>query len=501
MEVSEIDKEEYDIIDMDDNLLQLLEEQSKPYQVVAGNISDGNICESLTRSVCMSTTETQIEGLSVSDTPQLNEQIFLTPPRSAIVTKKHELTPMSKAQSEPPAKRHNVSFTPPSKTPNVLLGHQKRERRKIILLMLTDNFMYENGSKIAIDALKNILMKQCPSEKRHLLYGNLGTKIGTMTVREFDPRVTYNKYSKEFTGLSIKGQLPPISDGMHAGYEEEMNLNATTTPHLVSDQNSKDANSSTPPNRANDGTPSADIGEGHVQTRLTNLIDLLGKHQKSASSILHLSYKACISLEESELINELERIEKERGVIIDSIIDIYSSEVDRLSKSELTSKLNRAQQNTIMMELNKLSTSFNLELSIYKKRDIPYDLLETITNKIEKDCPFLHNIINTMIIDESTIGCNKIETPAKKHKRAIQHLSSLLQICSKFSENDLSLLFGLVCISYGAGQKFITFLNKLGLSKSWEVLLGFMEERLKSSLKSSPSLFRQQNLLCTLLLI
>ena len=41
MEVSEIDKEEYDIIDMDDNLLQLLGEQSKPYKVVAGNISDG----------------------------------------------------------------------------------------------------------------------------------------------------------------------------------------------------------------------------------------------------------------------------------------------------------------------------------------------------------------------------------------------------------------------------------------------------------------------------
>ena len=236
--------------------------------------------------------------------------------------------------------------------------------------------MYENGSKIAIDALKNILMKQCPSEKRDLLYGNLGTKICTMTVREFVPRVTYNKYSKEFTGLSIKGQSPPISDGMNAGYEEEMNLNATTTPHLVSDPNSKDANSSTPPNRANDGTPSAEIGEGHVQTRLTNLIDLLGKHQKSASSILNLSYEACISLEESELINELERIKNKRGVIIDSIIDIYSSEVDRLSKSELTSKLNRAQQNTIMMELNKLSTSFNFELSISKKRDIPYDLLE-----------------------------------------------------------------------------------------------------------------------------
>ena len=68
-----------------------------------------------------------------------------------------------------------------------------------------------------------------------------------------------------------------------------------------------------------------------------------------------------------------------------------------------------------MMELKKLSTSFNLELLLSKKQDIPYDLLETINNKIEKDCPFLHNIINTMIIDESTIGRNKIETSAKKH--------------------------------------------------------------------------------------
>ena len=34
-------------------------------------------------------------------------------------------------------------------------------------------------------------------------------------------------------------------------------------------------------------------------------------------------------------------------------------------------------------------------------------------------------------------------------------------------------------LSYGAGQRFITFLNKIGLSKSWATLLRFLEKRLK----------------------
>ena len=36
--------------------------------------------------------------------------------------------------------------------------------------------------------------------------------------------------------------------------------------------------------------------------------------------------------------------------------------------------------------------------------------------------------------------------------------------------NDLALSFSLAAVPYGAGDKFVTFLDNLGLSTSWKTL-------------------------------
>ena len=59
------------------------------------------------------------------------------------------------------------------------------------------------------------------------------------------------------------------------------------------------------------------------------------------------------------------------------------------------------------------------------------------------------------------------KTPEYKLKCGVNALALLLSVRNKKFTNDVRLLFGLLCASYGAGKQFINMLNAVGLSSHW----------------------------------
>ena len=58
----------------------------------------------------------------------------------------------------------------------------------------------------------------------------------------------------------------------------------------------------------------------------------------------------------------------------------------------------------------------------------------------------------------------------KKLKCGVNALALLLSVPNQKFSNNVRLLFGVLCISYGAGKQFINMLNAMGLSPHWDTM-------------------------------
>ena len=73
-----------------------------------------------------------------------------------------------------------------------------------------------------------------------------------------------------------------------------------------------------------------------------------------------------------------------------------------------------------------------------------------LVTDIKMRCPTITNILQQLVISSST-SRNTIKTESMKMKAAVHLLSSLLDVKDRHSKNDIPLLFGLLCLCYGAG--------------------------------------------------
>ena len=222
--------------------------------------------------------------------------------------------------------------------------------------------------------------------------------------------------------------------------------------------------------------------EGFTDNRLLNLKMLLNDNGEKLSDVLESVSKANKkNTDIGNLYNELKETEFERDKIVQNIIAFYDAELKHVSTLQNESnKVTPTQLTFITKELEEVKSVLNFDLKSEYGSSIQPDLLSIISDTVKEKCPVLNSFIAAVVIDELSAGRNKVETAEVKHKRSMQLLSAMLQVRSSLAKNDLALVFGVVSLSYGAGQRFITFLNKIGLSKSWATLLRFLEKRLKN---------------------
>lgn len=62
-------------------------------------------------------------------------------------------------------------------------------------------------------------------------------------------------------------------------------------------------------------------------------------------------------------------------------------------------------------------------------------------------------------------------------RSAVHSLAILVSLRRQKIQNDIKVMFTCLCISFGAGMRFITMLNHLGLTVSWENAMKFFDRR------------------------
>ena len=64
-------------------------------------------------------------------------------------------------------------------------------------------------------------------------------------------------------------------------------------------------------------------------------------------------------------------------------------------------------------------------------------------------------------------------------KSAVHAIAILVSLKNQKIKNDFKLMFTFLCISFGAGCRFIGMLNHLGLTVSWQTAMKFFDDKMK----------------------
>ena len=81
----------------------------------------------------------------------------------------------------------------------------------------------------------------------------------------------------------------------------------------------------------------------------------------------------------------------------------------------------------------------------------------------------MHNVLETLLVTDSRKRVHK----AQEYKMmcGVNSSALLLSVSNQKCKNDVRLLLGLVCITYGAGKQFLNLLNAaIGLTPHWDSL-------------------------------
>ncbi|XP_078591192.1 uncharacterized protein LOC144870649 [Branchiostoma floridae x Branchiostoma japonicum] len=167
-----------------------------------------------------------------------------------------------------------------------------------------------------------------------------------------------------------------------------------------------------------------------------------------------------------------------RNKLVSTLVQLYKEHVDHLRVHEKSgSQLSKEQKIKLSEEMKAFEKMVGVGLRERAVDHVPETLFTQVATALPDECPLIHSILWTLVVSDDA-SRNKVKTNAFKMKSATHALCGLLDLRSSRANNDVSILFGLVAVSYGAGKQFVSLLQHLGLSESWDTLMAFMGKRL-----------------------
>ena len=155
----------------------------------------------------------------------------------------------------------------------------------------------------------------------------------------------------------------------------------------------------------------------------------------------------------------------------DEILALYKGVVK--VGSLLGGMLSLSERNAIRAEVVKAKALFNLNLRGKEILDLTdkFDplLFSNLVRRLRDECPTITNILEQFVLTYNT-SKNKKKDANMKMKAAVHLLASLLDVRDQRGGNDIPVLFGLLCLCYGAGPSMIGMFQHLGLSESFPIL-------------------------------
>ena len=168
---------------------------------------------------------------------------------------------------------------------------------------------------------------------------------------------------------------------------------------------------------------------------------------------------------------------KNVSALQDAIDCIYEREMKLLLDRTLKDKLPGSTRKTIVEEFHILSNILNIGIRSGDKQADDVITVNTINNiktDFKKTCPVLADIVASLFPES--------EDSNRKTNCAVHALSLLTSVRNQNLKNDISIVFTLLLVSYGAGCRMINTLNKCGLTVHWDTLSSFLESQLEEKI-------------------
>ena len=148
--------------------------------------------------------------------------------------------------------------------------------------------------------------------------------------------------------------------------------------------------------------------------------------------------------------------------------------------NELTLKQSQCEElcafevDQLQKEINVFSTFLNTGSKTSTESDLT-GCFSKLTCDVKENCPLLFNMLCNIFLHKK----DGRAVSEFRVKSAVHALAILVSLRSQKLANDFKLMFTYLCISFGAGCRFITMMNHLGLTVSWEKAIKFFNEQQK----------------------
>lgn len=153
-----------------------------------------------------------------------------------------------------------------------------------------------------------------------------------------------------------------------------------------------------------------------------------------------------------------------------ALVTLYQNKIAKLKECEEDEQITALQKEQIAKEMKAMEDicSLGLKGTGDIKSILDKNVFGELLENFEEKCLLLHSVIQKLLVTDDRRRVHK--TPVYKLTCGVNALALLLSVRNQKCKNDVRLLLGLVCITYGAGKQFINLLNTTGLTPHWDTL-------------------------------
>ena len=164
---------------------------------------------------------------------------------------------------------------------------------------------------------------------------------------------------------------------------------------------------------------------------------------------------------------------------------LYEREIRLLNEEKVSKVLPQNLRTKFDQEFRHLSESINFGI---REQQNPFDFhisddtFEKMRVEFNNDCPLLSDVMQTLFITDDDDSMGKTKQLSFVHAMAL-----LMNPKNKDLKNDVKLLFSILLLSYGVGQRLMNLLCRMKITYSWAVVSTFLDnfiEKKKNMLRN-----------------
>ena len=173
------------------------------------------------------------------------------------------------------------------------------------------------------------------------------------------------------------------------------------------------------------------------------------------------------------LLERLKAVNVDIQKYTDGLTNLYEKEIVQFvdSQKELSVKSKRE----IQTEVQEFEKTLKLGLRTETEIKIDGTLFANLSQTLREQCPLIYEIVETLPLTTSE---GRIATGRRVHS-ASHALAILCSLKSQRLSSDFKLLFTILCISFGAGMRFVNVLNHVDFTVSWKTAMEVLDERMR----------------------